>query len=81
MFQATDLKFDDLLGGLKFATNAKFQQNIPKIMPARPKKRDKGCEYDCNNVMQKILSNLFFLEDLLYDNEFFFVSSSYYCWT
>ena len=45
-FQATVLKFYDLLTGWKLATNAKFKNNISKIIPARPKKhRDIGCEY------------------------------------
>ena len=46
IFQATVLKFVDLLGGCKVATNAKFQLNISKMMPARPKNTgDMGCEY------------------------------------
>ena len=39
IFQATVLKFHDLLGILKLATNAKCQHNISKIMPVRPKNR------------------------------------------
>ena len=52
-FQATVLKFSDLLGGWKLATNAKFQLNISKITPAMPKKHgDMGCECHYNNKPQ-----------------------------
>ena len=37
IFQATVLKFGDLLGELKLPKNAKFQFNISKITPAKPK--------------------------------------------
>ena len=37
IFQATFLKFCDLLEEWKFATNAKFQHNISETMPARQK--------------------------------------------
>ena len=37
IFQARVFKFGDCLGVWKLATNAKFQNNISKIMPARPK--------------------------------------------
>ena len=40
IFQATNSKFGDLLAGWKLDTNAKFQLNISKIMPARPKKTE-----------------------------------------
>ena len=36
-FKIIALKLDDLLGGWRLATNAKFQHNISKITPARPK--------------------------------------------
>ena len=39
---ATILKFGDLLEGEKLATNAKFQHNIFKITPVRPKNRECG---------------------------------------
>ena len=43
VFQATVLKFCDLLAVWKLATDAKFQHNISEIMPARPKKhKDMG---------------------------------------
>ena len=60
MFQATVLKFDDLLGGLKFATNAKFQQNIPKFMPARPKKGTRGVNTTVITLCRKLSPNYFF---------------------
>ena len=41
IFQVTVLKFSNLLGGWKLATNAKFQKNISKLMPARPKNTGK----------------------------------------
>ena len=45
-FEATSLKFGDLLAGWKLATNAKFQDTISKFMPARTKEhQDLGCEY------------------------------------
>ena len=44
IYQVRILKFGDLLGKWKFATNAKFHHNVSKIMPARPKK-NMGCEY------------------------------------
>ena len=37
VFQPTVLKFGDLLGGWKLATNTKFHVGISKIMPAMPK--------------------------------------------
>ena len=37
MFQATVLKFSDLLRGWKLAKNAKIQHNISKITPNMPK--------------------------------------------
>ena len=45
-FKTTYLKFGDLLGGWKVATNAKFQHNnISKITPAGQKKhKDIGCD-------------------------------------
>ena len=43
IFQATVLKFCDLLAAWKLATNTKFQHNISEIMPARTKKhKDMG---------------------------------------
>ena len=49
VFQATVLKFGDLLAGWKLATNAKFEHSISNIMPARPKKyRNMGNEYHYN---------------------------------
>ena len=57
IFQATVLKFGDLLWGWKLATNTKFQHNISKITSARPKKhRDMGCEYHYSeNVIRNII--------------------------
>ena len=49
-FCATVLKFGDLLEGWILVKNAKCQQNISKIMPARKKPRDMGCEYHCNRL-------------------------------
>ena len=37
IFQTSVLKFGDLLGGWKLATNAKLQLNISQIMVAEPK--------------------------------------------
>ena len=34
IFEATVLKFSDLLGGCKLVANAKFQHNISKVMLA-----------------------------------------------
>ena len=42
VFQATVLKFGDLLAGWKLATN--FEHSISNIMPARPKKIQKHGE-------------------------------------
>ena len=43
----------DLLWGWKLESNAKFQQNISKIMPAMYKNRDMGCEYHCRLIRPK----------------------------
>ena len=45
IFRATYLKFDDLLGVIKLAINAKFQHNISKVTSARPKTQGMGHEY------------------------------------
>ena len=37
-FKATVLKLSDLLGGWNFTTNGNFQQNISKIILARPQR-------------------------------------------
>ena len=37
-FKATVLILSDLLGGWKFTTNGNFQQNISKIILARPQR-------------------------------------------
>ena len=56
IFQATVLKFGDLLAGWKLATNTKFQLNISKITSARPKKhRDMGCEYHYSEMLLETL--------------------------
>ena len=41
IFPSSVLKFGDLLGEWNLATNAIFQHNISKIMPAWPKKNKK----------------------------------------
>ena len=37
IFQAITVKFHDLLGGRKLATNAKLQHNFSKLTPDKPK--------------------------------------------
>ena len=46
VFETAVLKFGDLLLGLKLEINTKFQHNVSKFTPVRPKKyKDKGFEY------------------------------------
>ena len=50
IFQATVLKFGDLLAGLKLVTTTKFQHNIPKITPTRPKKNTRTWDLNTSLV-------------------------------
>ena len=56
IFQATVLKFGDLLRGWSLLINTKFQHNISKIMPARPHKHR---DIDCDTTITKLLISFF----------------------
>ena len=56
MYQAEGFEISSLIRGMEVMKNGKFQLNVSKILPARPKKcRDMGFEYGTTILIKEVV--------------------------